>query len=265
MTMTQWNAEDYHKNSSQQHKWASELIEKLNLHGDEHVLDLGCGDGKISAELASRLPRGKVVGVDVSAEMIDFASANFTPTKHPNLRFARVDASALDFDNQFDIVFSNAVLHWIADHRPVLHGIAKALKPSGRILVQMGGRGCAVDVLAAVSELSGEPTWREYFTNFSFRYSFYSPDEYRPWLAEAGLVAQRVELIPKDMTHTGAEGFGGWIRTTWMPWIQSVPEVRREKFIQSFVNRYVAAHPVDDRGRVHVKMVRLEVEATKGR
>ena len=85
--MTQWNAHDYNQHSSEQQKWANELIDKLNLAGDEHLLDIGCGDGKITAALAARLTRGRVVGVDKSREMIDFARANFSvPNLHSAMR-----------------------------------------------------------------------------------------------------------------------------------------------------------------------------------
>jgi trans-aconitate methyltransferase len=233
---------------------------KLKFVDHEHVLDLGCGDGKVTAEIARQVPRGNVVGVDVSREMIEFARSSFGG---PNVVFARADASALEFVDQFDVVFSNAALHWIRNHRPVLRGISRALKAGGRTLLQMGGRGNAVDVLAVIEEIATEPSWRKFFGDFQFAYGFYGPDDYRPWLVEAGLAAKRVELIPKDMTHDSLERFTGWLRTTWTPWIYAVDEDRRGKFIEEVVTRYVRTHPPDDHGRVHVKMVRLEVEATK--
>ena len=82
-----WNAADYAANSVVQQTWARELIAKLNLRGDEHILDVGCGDGKVTAEIARSLPDGSVVGTDASAEMIAFAKKTFPPKKFPNLRF----------------------------------------------------------------------------------------------------------------------------------------------------------------------------------
>jgi trans-aconitate 2-methyltransferase len=262
-TTINWNATDYHRHSSQQQVWARELIAKLNLRGDEHVLDVGCGDGKVTAEIGSRVPGGKVVGVDVSADMIGFAQEAFLNPKHPNLSFRQADASALSFDAEFDVVFSNAVLHWIRDHRPVLAGIARALRPRGRVLLQMGGQGNAADVLAILDAVTSDPAWAPHFKTFSFRYGFYAPAEYQEWLRDAGLTPQRVELIPKDMVHPSADAFAGWFRTTWMPWIQAVPEQRRDDFIELVVQKYLASHPPDADGRVHVRMVRLEVQACK--
>src|SRR3954469_23388749 len=164
--MTNWNPEDYHHNSSEQRKWARELIAKLHLAGHELVLDLGCGDGKVTAEIARQVSRGKVVGVDVSRDMVEFARTNFPTSASPNLSFTHADASALQFSDAFDVVFSNAALHWIRDHRPVLHGISRALKPGGRTLLQMGGRGNAADVLAVIEGITMEPRWRKFFGEF---------------------------------------------------------------------------------------------------
>ena len=115
----------------------------LDLEGHEHVLDIGCGDGKVSAELARDVPQGRVVGVDSSEDMIRLARAAFPPATQGNLSFMLRDAQDLGFEAQFDVVFSNATLHWVKDHRAVLQSVARTLKPHGRILLQFGGRGTA--------------------------------------------------------------------------------------------------------------------------
>lgn len=259
----QWDPHEYEKHSSAQQKWAHELIEKLALRGDEDVLDVGCGDGKVTVELARRVPQGSVTGVDSSATMIELAQTRYPPRKFRQLRFQQADASALAFRSAFNVVFSNAALHWIVDHRPVLVGISRSLRPGGRILLQMGGKGNAEAVLAVLEEMIQSAAWREYFNGFSFPYGFYGPEEYRLWLADAGLSPRRVELKPKDMVHSGAEGLAGWYRTTWLPYTQRVPEERREAFIAEMVERSLAAHPLDENGLSHTVMMRLEVEALK--
>ncbi|MFI5368535.1 MAG: class I SAM-dependent methyltransferase, partial [Spirochaetia bacterium] len=119
-----WDAEEYARNSSAQLGWARELIAKLDLEGHEHVLDIGCGDGKVSAELARHVPRGKVVGVDSSEDMIQLARAAFFPAAQGSLSFMLRDARDLGFEEEFDVVFSNATLHWVKDHRAVLRSVA---------------------------------------------------------------------------------------------------------------------------------------------
>ena len=111
-----WNAADYHTSSPAQYLWAQELIAKLGLSGNERVLDIGCGDGKVTAEISRHLPGGNVTGVDNSPEMIRFACDHFPWTEYRNLSFVSMDARGLSYLEEFDVVFSNAALHWITDH-----------------------------------------------------------------------------------------------------------------------------------------------------
>ncbi|MFH1441986.1 MAG: methyltransferase domain-containing protein [Candidatus Omnitrophota bacterium] len=257
-----WDAKEYHKSSSEQQKWAKELIGKLNLRGDERVLDIGCGDGKVSVEIAKCLPKGFVLGIDNSQEMIRFALKNFPPEKFSNLVFEKIDAIDLPFDNEFDIVFSNACLHWVIDHLSVLKRIKKSLKQGGgKVLIQMGGKGNAAKILEVLEEMLKENRWSKFYNGFAFPYGFYEAEEYKRWLNEAGLKPTRIELIPKDMAHKGKEGLLGWIRTTWLPYIQRLPEELWEEFINELADRYIEKHPLDKDGFVHIAMIRLEVEA----
>lgn len=260
---TRWDAADYAGNSSAQATWATELIEKLNLRGDEDVLDIGCGDGKVTAQIARRVPGGSALGVDNSEEMLRFAMEAFPRQACPNLRFALRDARCLGLSEQFDVVFSNAALHWIVDHRPVLAGIRRALRPGGRVLLQMGGRRNAAAVAEVFDDLIAQPQWSGYFEGFTFPWGFHGPEEYRLWLGEAGLRAERVELIEKDMAQEGQAGLAGWVRTTWMPYTSRVPGNLAEELVEQVVDAYAQAHPADATGRLHVPMVRLEVEARR--
>ena len=258
-----WDAEEYARNSAAQLGWARELIGKLGLTGDESVLDIGCGDGKVTAELARSVPRGDVIGIDSSEEMVGSARTAFPPAEHGNLAFQIMDARALSFEGRFDVAFSNATLHWVKDHRPVLRGVARSLKSGGRVLFQMGGRGNGEEIFAIAQSMAASEDWRAFFKDFEFPWGFHAPQEYEKWCAEAGLCTRRVELIPKDMTQEGKEGLAGWVRTTWMPFTGRVPKERRETFVREAVDRYVASHPLNDRGTATVRMVRLEVEAVK--
>jgi len=258
-----WDAAEYARNSAAQQGWALELIEKLGLSGEESVLDLGCGDGKISAEIARRVPAGRVLGVDSSEDMIGLSRRSFPASGYPNLRFQRGDARALEFDARFDVVFSNATLHWVRDHGPVLKGAARSLRPGGRILFQMGGRGNGAEIFEVARQMVASGEWGRFFVGFEFPWGFYGPDDYLPWCAAAGLRLRRVELLPRTMLQKGVEGLSGWIRTTWMPYTERVPEDRREAFIQEASARYMELHPPDAEGNVGVGMIRLEVDAVK--
>lgn len=260
-----WDPTDYAAHSSGQFTWAQELIDKLNLGGDESILDLGCGDGKVTALLAGQVPDGSVIGVDSSTSMVALARERFPPSTNPNLTFKVMDATYLTFQNQFDIVFSNAVLHWIPDHLAVLKGIYHSLRPGGNALLQMGGKGNAAGILAVLNQLMFQDAWRPYFQNFILPYSFYGLEEYGRWLPLSGLTTLRVELIPKMMAHHGEDALAGWIRTTWLPYLERLPTGLRETFISQLVESYVNLNPADDHGLIYVQMVRLEVHARRPR
>ena len=258
-----WNAQDYAKNSANQFQWAKELIPKLKLQGNETLLDIGCGDGKITAELARCLPDGRAVGVDSSEKMINLAKTTFPQKDYQNLSFQVMDARKLTFQAEFDRAFSNAALHWIVDQKAVLYGVQRSLKSGGRLLFQMAGKGNAKDVISIIKELAAVKPWKGFFSNMTFPYGFYDPKEYKVFLQQAGLVAERVELFPRDMKFNGAEGLAGWVRTTWLPFTDKLPVELRPKFVELIVNRYLEKHPADAAGTVHVGMMRIEAEAYK--
>jgi trans-aconitate methyltransferase len=285
----QWNAADYAANSAVQQSWARELIAKLNLRGDEHILDVGCGDGKVTAELARAVPHGSVVGTDASAEMIAFAKKSFPPAKISNLKFEITDAREIGGGkavNRFDLVFSNAALHWVDDHEKFLRGAAAVLKAGGRLVVSCGGKGNAHDVFLALRPEMRLKRWCKFFRRMPMPYHFYTPENYEKWLPKFGFKINTLKLTPKDAAYDGAEGFATWLRTTWLPFVQRVPDVvgqasslssfrnttgkmpvplpsLREEFIAAVTQRYLAKHPPDAAGQIHVRMVRLEIKAEK--
>ena len=126
----------------------------------------------------------------------------------------------------------------------------------------MGGEGNASKLFAVLDSMLAKEKWGKFFRGFSFPYGFYGADDYRTWLKQVGLKEKRVELIPKDMTQKGKNGLASWIRTTWLPYTQRVPEGLRDDFIREIVGLYSEKIPLDSEGFIHVSMMRLEVEAT---
>lgn len=261
--MHKWDPADYEKSSSAQYDWAMKLITRLKVAEDERILDIGCGDGRITAQLAALVPKGEVVGIDLSQEMVDFATRRFPRKDYPNLSLSLGDASGLGFQEEFDLVVSFACLHWVKDHLPVLEGIRRSLRREGRILLQFGGRGNASAILDITEELTKSKKWSGHFRGFQFPYHFYGPEEYRVWLAQAGLRSIRAELVQKDMVHQGKAGLEGIIRVTWLPFLERLPEGCRQEFVEEVARRYLERFPLDEQGKSHVRMMRLEVEACR--
>lgn len=258
-----WNPKDYAQHSSSQEAWARELLTQIELRPDDAVLDIGCGDGRTTGTIARLVPNGTVVGVDLSADMVRHADSQHCRLPGSNLRFQQADAAALPFSAEFSVVFSNATLHWLPDQRAAVHGIARALRPGGRVIAQMGGQGNGTDVIAAFEHIAAGPRWRQIATCGEIPYRFHAPASYDAWLKESGLEVQECRLIPKDMVHDGEESFIGWLRTAWHPYTANVPLELRDEFLLETARHYIAGHPLDAHGRVHVAMVRLQVRARK--
>jgi trans-aconitate methyltransferase len=155
------------------------------------------------------------------------------------------------------------VLHWVDDHRAFLRGAASVLRPGGRLVVSCGGKGNAQDVFVALRPEMLLKQWSQFFRKLPKPYFFHSPADYEKWLPRFGFQTHTVKLSPKDAVYPGRDRFVAWFRTTWLPYTQRVPEGLREKFVAAVTDRYIAKHPPDAEGRIHVRMVRLEIDAIK--
>ncbi len=253
-----WDASEYHRSATAQTGWGREVHDRLALRGDEQVVDLGCGDGRLTAELAARVARGAVIGVDADADMIRFARGHHA---RENVSYAVGDARRFQLGRRVDLVVSTATLHWVREQAEVLASCRAHLSAGGRIHFQMGGRGNCAGILAAAEEIALEPRWAPALQPFSCPWHFQGPEEYRALLPGCGFRPVRAELLPRDMVHDRPDALRAWIRTTWMPVLGRVPEERRAELVEAIAARYLARRPPDAQGRTHVDMVRLEVEA----
>lgn len=140
MNTYEFDGEKYKKASRHQKEWGSSLISELSLEGSETILDLGCGDGGLTEKLAQAVPKGNVLGIDASAGMIETAKQRM----RGNLEFQKMDINSMTFENMFDVIFSNAALHWVKEHVKLLNNSFQALKDNGVLLWDFAGKGnCA--------------------------------------------------------------------------------------------------------------------------
>ena len=257
-----WDAGDYAKHSLGQFAWALSIIDRLALKGDEQVLDVGCGDGKVSAEIASRVTGGRVLGVDKSPDMIELARRTWGG-QSANLAFEVADAQALDVPPIFDVVFSNAAIHWMPDHQSVVRGVARALAPNGRMFLSMGGRGTAAPVYRALTAFAHDGPWAPFLAGAVSPHHFRGPDDFEPLLRELGIRPARLELVPKPIRHADRRALTGWLRTTWMTYTERCPVALRDQFLEELTDRVTPACGVAEDGALLLPMVNLEIEATK--
>ncbi len=238
--MTEWDAKDYARRSGLQEAMAAEVLALLDLKGTERVLDVGCGDGKITAEIASRVPQGSVVGVDPSQDMIAFASSHFAAAAHPNLRFEVADARDLAFREEFDLVVSFNALHWIPQQDEALRSIRSAMKPRAVAqlrLVPKGERKSLEDVL---EETRLSPRWARYYPGFHDPYLHLTPEQYGELAEHNGLHVLRIHTEAKAWDFQSREAFFKFGLVTFIEWSRMLPEAERPAFVTDVLDRYRA-------------------------
>lgn len=180
--MTEWNATAYHKVSGPQTNWGHKVLARLAVSGDERAIDAGCGSGRLTAALMERLPRGRLVAIDRSRNMLVTARANLRPVFGSRVSFVQVSLPDLPFDNAADLVFSTATFHWVKDHAALFDGIFGALRRGGRLHAQCGGGPNLARAHELAERLMHAPPFAPYFTEWP-----------GPWeFADAGVTAARL-------------------------------------------------------------------------
>ena len=208
--MSDWNAGKYHEISAPQQSWGRKVLDRLPLAGHEHVLDIGCGTGRLTELIARRVPDGRVVGLDRSSAMIEAAAA-WLRIHAPATALVLGDAAFLPFRRGFDAVFSGATFHWIHDHGALFRSIVMALKPGGRLVAQCGGGPNLALLHARAGALMGAPRFANYFDDWEEPTYFADVETTRHRLQAAGFVDVEVSLEEAPTTFDGPEQFQEFI------------------------------------------------------
>jgi trans-aconitate 2-methyltransferase len=188
-----WDAATYDRVSTPQVIWATEVLDRLPLKGDETVLDAGCGSGRVTKMLDDRLPDGHVIAVDASPSMVEKAREAL----RPDAEVFVCELTDLDVHERADAVFSNAVFHWIPDHDALFAALYRNLKPGGRLLAQCGGRGNIDAFRRTAEEVAGEPPFAEFFAGWVKPWNYATAEETAARLTRAGFSEVRTWLEPK--------------------------------------------------------------------
>src|SRR5262249_41462664 len=153
------------RQSTLQAAMAEEQLGRLRVGGAERILDVGCGDGKITAEIAARVPRGSVLGVDPSQNMIALAASHFGPATRPNLRFEVADVRHLTYRQEFDRVISLNALHWVPEQDAALRSIRTALVDAGQALLRFVPQGRRISLEDVLEDVRHSARWAGYFAD----------------------------------------------------------------------------------------------------
>jgi trans-aconitate methyltransferase len=234
--MAEWNAGGYFRQSSLQAALAEEQLTRLTLEGSENVLDVGCGDGKITAQIATRVPRGRALGVDRSQNMIDFARSHFLG--RPNLRFEVADVRSLSFHGVFDRVVSFNALHWVPEQGAALGSIRAALNAAGRAILRLVPEGQRKSLEDVIEDVRRSPRWAGFFNRFQKPYIHFPPEAYQELARQNGFLVlqRRVEDCAWDFQTRDA--FVAFCRVTFIEWTQHLAETEWTAFIGEVLDRY---------------------------
>jgi trans-aconitate 2-methyltransferase len=186
-----WSGTAYDRLSAPMEAMGRAVLERLELRGDETVIDAGCGSGRVTEALVERLPRGRVIGVDVSASMVEAARARLDG--RADLHVA--DLSTMDLGLRADAILSTATFHWIADHDALFARLRAHLRDGGALVAQCGGRGNIANVHAAAAEVMALEPYAVHFAGWQGPWNFATAGETEARLRNAGFARARAWLV----------------------------------------------------------------------
>jgi trans-aconitate 2-methyltransferase len=226
-----WDAATYDRISGPQQRWAAEQLDRLELAGDEVVVDAGCGSGKITLELARRLPHGTVYAVDAAPSMV----AHTQEALGDRAIALCQDLVELALPEPVDVVFSNATFHWIPDHDALFEALHRNLKPGGRLLAQCGGRGNIDSFRKTADGVAGEEPFAEYFLDWKRPWNYATAEETDERLHRAGFeeVSTWMEDRPTELEEPRS-----FIATVCLVrHLDPLPEELRDRFVDTVMER----------------------------
>jgi trans-aconitate 2-methyltransferase len=245
----EWDAGTYDRVSDPQLAWGRAVLARLQLRGDETVLDAGCGSGRVTELLLGAVPGGAVIGVDGSQAMLDAARDRLGPG--PQLIHA--DLLALEIADPLDAVFSTATFHWITDHRLLFQRVATWLRPGGRLEAQCGGKGNVASFFAIVDRISGRQPYSRALRDLPASRNFAGPEQTSRLLRAAGFTEVRCWLEPSPIRPPQPHAYIGSVCLG--AHTAALPESLRRPFIDEVYDAWGPDHLLD--------YVRLNISARK--
>ncbi len=208
----EWNSAVYHRLSGPQVSWGKKVLARLPLRGDEVVLDAGCGTGRLTAELIEALPRGRVVGIDLSQNMLNSAREHLEPDFGDRLTLVACDFLHLPFRQAFDVVVSTAAFHWVRDHDHLFRNLHAILRPGGWLEAQCGGGPNVKRLRDRVNALMAMPKYAAYLDGFQEPWLFEDAEGAADTLRRAGFADVETSVESTPTTLNDAAQFAEFVR-----------------------------------------------------
>lgn len=256
-----WSGEEYYNNSTSQKDAADILLKYVTIMNGDRVLDVGCGDGKITAGIAANIPAGTVKGIDISPSMIKFAQTTYENGEHPNLSFELGDAQNIGGYGSVDVIVAFTSLQWLENHEAFLDGAGHILQPHGILAVTMP-MGLPSALKQAVDEIASQPQWSPYFEGFSTGWNFVSDISYGQMLSDRHFDVIRLSVEPQKDVFPSRQAFQGFI-SQWFPYLRPLPQDLKQTFMTLVIDRFLELETPFPNEEVHFKVRRLEVVAAK--
>ncbi|HEX5071028.1 MAG TPA: methyltransferase domain-containing protein [Vicinamibacterales bacterium] len=237
----EWNAAEYHRVSDPQVAWGRAVLARLELRGDERVIDAGCGTGRLTKDLAARLPGGTVVGLDASRQMLEQARTHLADSQTP-VQLVEVLLPAMPIVNWADVVFSTATFHWVPDHPSLFANIYRALKPGGLLHAQCGGAGNLAEARRPAEELMALPPFAPFFRDWRSVWEFADDTQTAHRLAAAGFSDVQTSLEPAPIRFADEPSYRAFVETVvYRVHLSALPAHLRSSFLDEVVGRAVNA------------------------
>jgi trans-aconitate methyltransferase len=252
-TTTAWNARLYDDKHAFVFKFGEDLVQLLAPRPGERILDLGCGTGYLTDLIARS--GAKIIGADNSASMIEKAR-----TAYPELEFQQISATELSFDQSFDAVFSNAVLHWVLDKAAAIDGIYRSLRPGGRFVMEMGGKYNVEGIVLAVRKVL---TRHHYYKNAALQPWYYpSVGEYATLLEKRGFRIDYASHFDRETElQDNASGIKDWLKMFGSSFLKEIPAADQEPLLDEVQDTLKPTHYRNHTWWADYK--RLRIVATK--
>lgn len=184
----EWNAHAYHRLSNPMQSWGEAIVDSLPLRGDETALDLGCGSGRLTEFLLRKLPRGKVIAIDRSANMLQAARDHLEPEFGGHVEYRQASLDEIDLHQVADLAFSNAAFHWVTDHPRLFRAIFAAMRPGAWLVAQCGAGPNIKRIRERAGRLMALPEFRASFGDWPGPWEFAYPDVMAERLRATGFV-----------------------------------------------------------------------------
>ncbi|MBI5206879.1 MAG: methyltransferase domain-containing protein [Candidatus Firestonebacteria bacterium] len=235
MKNDKWNPPAYELVAKSQYQDGMKLIELVNPRDGENILEIGCGPGRHTIELAKRTPTGFVFALDASPKMIDFAKKKIMETGIKNVKFLIQDIQQIDIVSFFDVIFSSSVLHWIPDQENLLNLLKRALKKEGRLGIMICAKDSFHEGTIAAEKIISKIGLKKCYTNWIWPCLYPQKEEYEILLKKVGFSNVKVELEEYEIWFkTGEEAITFHKESGLHSYLANLSEREREKFLEEY-------------------------------